>query len=419
MCVARFPDAIRALTLVCLAAAQLPAQRVTLRGASNVELPTIIDGNSAAFWSEKGLTLFHSSGVPTLSRGSDQFTLGAAQSIAFDSPNKPVWFEAAWRDEDGTLFLWYHHEPGGVCGNGLTAPKIGAAVSYDDGATVRDLGIVLESSEHPDCSAKNGFFAGGHGDASVILDRDKQYFYFFFTNYGGPAEQQGVSVARMAFENRFHPSGAVMKYFDRDWSEPGLGGRQSPIFKASRAWEFENADSFWGPSVHWNRHLERYVIFLNRACCSPGWPQEGVYFAIHNDLANPSGWIEPVKLMSREMIPWGPGWYPQVLGLDPGDTDSVAGQVARFYVHGKSIWEIEFSRPEENPQEPGPTEPENPDSDECSQTSSVLHPDPTSPDCAAVRIRTKTRNSNGSPSREVLPPSSRALIYGSERPGSH
>jgi hypothetical protein len=316
----------------------------------------VIDGNSAAFWSGGVLNLFHSTGIPNISRGLDQFLLESTEPVFFDSTaHSPVWFEAAWQDEDGTLFLWYHHEPGGVCGgNSLTAPKIGAAVSYDGGTTVQDLGIVLESPYPPNCSAKNGFFAGGHGDASVIVDRERSYFYFLFTNYGGPLDEQGVSIARMPFERRKHPAGAVTKYYQGEWTEPGVGGKVTPIFPAQRAWERDDADSFWGPSIHWNTYLEQYVVLLNRSCCKSGWPQEGVYVAFSPDLSDPWAWVSPQKLLDRSQLRSLPGYYPQVLGLNPGETDSVAGEVARFYVHGRSDWEIVFVREEPWPEWPEP-----------------------------------------------------------------
>jgi len=306
----------------------------------------VIDGNSAGFWSDGQFNLFHSTGVPSISRGADQFSLYSTMPVEFDSAeHQPVWFEAAWQDEDGTLFLWYHHEPGGVCrGNSLTAPKIGAAISYDGGATVQDLGIVLESGDPVDCSSRNGFFAGGHGDASVILDRDKQYFYFFFTNYGGQASEQGVSVARLAFADRYHPSGAVQKFYSGDWQEPGLGGHVTPVFRAARDWQRSDTDSFWGPSIHWNSYLEQYVILMNRACCKPGWPQQGIYISFNADLSNPGGWSTAGQLIPKSQIPWSPGYYPQVLGLENGESDRLAGHTARFYVHGRSEWEIVFEK---------------------------------------------------------------------------
>jgi len=322
------------------------AQYATLRGAPSVQLPEVIDGNTSSVWVDGQFHIFHSSGIPTRSTGPDQFSLGGTENIEFiTDSHKPVWFEAVWRDEDGTLFFWYHHEPGGLCeGNNLTAPKIGAAVSYDNGKTIYDLGIVLESGEPMNCNAKNGFFGGGHGDFSVIPDRDKTYFYFFFTNYGGPVEEQGVAVARLPFSERFNPVGMVNKYFQGEWNEPGLGGHMSPVFPAAVGWENEDAGSYWGPSIHWNSHLEQYVILMNQVCCTPGWPQVGIYHAFSDNLADPSSWTDPSLLVPVWFLPHLPGYYPQVLGLQPGETDTEAGRVARLYVHGYSNWEVVFTR---------------------------------------------------------------------------
>ena len=353
------------LTLLAITGECCIAQRVIFRPAPSLRLPPVIDGNSAAFWAGDEMALFHSTGVPSISRGPDQFQLSAGEPVSFDSTHHPVWFEAAWRDEDGTLLLWYHHEPASVCGgNSLTAPKIGAAVSYDNGVTVRDLGIVLEAGYPLVCSAKNGFFAGGHGDFSVILDRESKFFYFFFTNYSGPVSEQGIATARMAFEDRYQPAGAVQKYYQGDWSQPGIGGRVSPVFPAWRAWENADTNSFWGPSIHWNTFLEQYVIFLNHACCEPNWPQEGIYVTFNADLRKPESWITPLRVLSKKQIPSGAGYYPQVLGLNVGESDTIAGEVARFYVHGHSIWEAVFVKPgSEAPADPEP-EPEPPDETE-------------------------------------------------------
>jgi hypothetical protein len=79
---------------------------------------------------------------------------------------------------------------------------------------------------------------------------------------------------------------------------------------------------------------------MNRSCCSSGWPQEAIYVTFNADLADPAGWSEPKAILA------GFGWYPQVLGLEPGETDSVAGQRARLWIYGYSDWEIEFYYPD-------------------------------------------------------------------------
>jgi len=248
-------------------------------------------------------------------------------------------------DSDGVLFVWYHHEPIGLCNDSiLTAPEIGAAVSFDGGKTLTDLGIVLKSGEIMDCKAANGYFGGGHGDFSVVPDPERRYFYFLFSNYSGPMDEQGVAVARMGYEDRFGPAGAVWKFRDGGWNEPGLGGRVTAIYPATNSWKFEDATSFWGPAVHWNKYLEKYVVLMNRACCETGWLQEGIYISYATRLDEPSTWSAPVKLLDGESIGFRAGFYPQVMGLEEGETDSVSGWSARLYIQGISRWEIMFSR---------------------------------------------------------------------------
>jgi len=316
------------------------AQKARLRSAPTVWMPALVDSNSPVYWREDRIHIFNSAGAPVLSWGLNQFAPVESQLVSVDTEDHfPMWIEAAWVDEDGAVYAWYHHEPAGICpGDALTAPQIGALISEDGGRSFRDLGLILTSGDTPDCSAKNGFFAGGHGDFSVILDRGRQYFYFLFGNYGGAAAGQGIGIARLAFEDRRNPVGAVWKYYRDGWEEPGLGGRLTPIFPVGTPWQDSDTNAFWGPSVHWNSYLETYVVLLNHACCRPDWPQEGIYVAFNPDIGDPLGWSTPVLL-----FPHAPGYYPQVVGLLTGETDTLAGQVARFYLHGVSSWEIVFS----------------------------------------------------------------------------
>jgi hypothetical protein len=332
--------------LICSTAAALGQQaHVSTDFVTNV-MPSAVDSNSPAYWRDGRLHLINSTGVPMITSGDDQLLmyLGHPREVAVDSRDHlPMWIEAAWQDEDGTLYSWYHHEPGGVCpGSSLTTPQIGALVSTDGGESFIDLGIVLSSGDDADCSAQNGFFAGGHGDFSVILDRDRGFFYFLFGNYGGEPASQGVAVARMAFDDRASPKDAVWKYYEGAWAEPGIEGRLTPVFKAKAPWSRPDADSFWGPSVHWNTHLESYVVLLNRACCAPMWPQEGIYVTFNRDLGDPSAWTEPQRILQAKDIGFAPAYYPQVLGLEAGETDTLAGRVARLYIKGLSRWKITF-----------------------------------------------------------------------------
>jgi hypothetical protein len=299
----------------------------------------VADSNSPAHWSDGKIYVFTSVGMPIRSEGYDQFSFRFSRAVLFDQYDRVFrWIESTWQDYDGTLYAWYHYEPGGVCEQeARTAPQIGALVSYDNGLSFYDLGIVLRSGDEPNCDAANGYFAGGHGDFSVVLDRERKYFYFFFGNYGGDPARQGVAAARMSIDDLAGPVGKVWKYSDGDWNQPGLDGMVSPIFPVTVDWGRADTDALWGPSVHFNLQLNRFVMLLTRSCCSPGWPPDGIYISFSGDLSEPGGWTSPQKILE------GVGWYPQVLGLAYGETDKVAGQWVRLYVGGVSEWILEFN----------------------------------------------------------------------------
>lgn len=331
-------EGVRLLAGLAALAAAAAAQRAELRPASPIVLPGLSDSSSPAYWWNATFNVIQSASLPILSRGAELSGRLKARAIALDTyEHTPLWIESAWLDEDGTLYAWYHHEIA-VCEGRLSMPVIGALVSANGGESFRDLGIVLSSGYAPDCEAANGYFAGGHGDFTVLPDQNRQYFYFYFTNYSGPESSQGIAVARLAFGDRADPAGRVKKFFEGAWEEPGLGGQCTAILPARVPWGRADAESFWGPSLHWNTALEQYVMLLSRVCCQPGWPAEGVYVSFNRDLANLYAWTPPQRILEFPEA----GWYPQVVGLEPGTSDKLAGKVARFFLAGESRWEIVF-----------------------------------------------------------------------------
>ena len=348
----------RAFLFIALAA-QLVAQVGQIRTAPYLSYPSsVVDGNSPGLWVDGRLKVYTSTGELLKMSGADLQSLYMDEPPIVDSAaHQPMWIESIWRDpEDGTVYGWYHNEPGGYCpGKGLTVPRIGAVVSHDDGDTFEDLGIVLSSGDAPNCNAQNGFFAGGHGDFSVVPDPNGEYFYFVFDNYGGAAATQGVAIARLAFADRAHPVGNLKKYFQGQWGQPGIGGRVTPILPVRVGWERSNTDAYWGPSVSWNTHIQKYIILLNHACCKPEWPQEGIYLSYSQNLGDPGSWTSPVKILTPRDIGFAPGYYPQLVGTAPGETDSLTGQMNRIFVKGISRWEFVFpsaALPEEPEPEP-------------------------------------------------------------------
>jgi hypothetical protein len=340
------PVRLALLVLGCLASLPASAQTAQLREVERTSFPTATDGNTPSFWYKGRLRMFTSVGRPLqISEWDPENGRWNTQNVEVGSlVNQAIWVESAWVDDNDVVLGWYHHEPGGMYpDSNLTAPMIGALLSLDGGRTVTDLGFVLVSGDALDPQARNGAFTGGHGDFSVVLDRERRFFYFFFTNYGGADETQGIVAARLAYADRFAPAGRVFKYHAGAWNEPGVGGRVTPIFSATRAWQHADPDSYWGPAVHWNTTLNGFVMLLNRARGEPGWTQEGIYVSYATDLSRPEMWRTPERLMRSSELPnWGL-FYPQVLGLETGGTDSVAGATARFFINGISTWEIDFA----------------------------------------------------------------------------
>ena len=325
------------------------APLVQMRGAKSPgpDQPGDTDCNSPAHWDGGQMYLFNSSGHPWRSSGPDLFHLNQEyRQCAYDNQaNGGRWIECTTRSAEGVLYGWYHHEPGGLCpGTGLTAPRIGAVRSTNNGARWQDLGTVVEARSNTlHCATTNFYFAGGHGDFSALLDARGEYLYFFVSTYAGALSEQGVAVARMRWSDRDQPVGKVWKWHQAGWSEPGLGGQVTPFLPAKQDWHRPDVDAFWGPSIHWNWYLGQYVILLNRAV-DRKWKQEGIYVCFNPDLADPAGWSTPEKILPS---PGDDRWYPQVLGLDGAraETDKLAGRVARLFVRGQSRWEIEFLRP--------------------------------------------------------------------------
>lgn len=323
---------------------------ILLKPAPTINFPAVADCSSPCYWAGDTFFLFNSYCRTYRSEGRDLFTLGATGACEYDDTaevNGCRWIESTWTDSGGTLYGWYHNEPSGLCpGTTLTAPLIGAVVSNDNGRRFHDLGPVIEVRPGTlDCNAQNGYFAGGTGDPCVMLDAQKEYFYFFISVYAGDVSEQGVAVARMLYSDRDNPTGKVWKWFQGAWNEPGIGGYATPIFPAIIDWTKVNADAFWGPSIHWNTYLSSYVMFLNHSKGGPYMPQEGIYVSFSDSLGNPDGWSKPEKIFN------GGRWYPQVVGTntDARETDKLAGRSARFFMNGQSSMEIIFLKPDELP----------------------------------------------------------------------
>ena len=343
------PDA----RIVGLAASGSPSARLV--AAPRIVMPGSVDSNVPLAWDGGDgvprLSAFASwGGVPALLAGASLDSMQRIADVAFDPhPGHGIWIESVIPDESGAWYGYYHHEvPADVCGRpDRSIPRVGAARSLDRGLTWENLGIVLEAPPGSQaCGSANRYVIGGVGDVSGMLDRDGQNLFLFFSQYSRERSMQGVAVARMAWADRDAPVGKMTGSQGGAWI-PGSQGERgweypsgTSIVPVSKPWHDADGavDAFWGPSIHWNTYLERYVMLLNRAK-NESYNTDGIYVSYSDVLDDPSGWSAPQKILN------GGEWYPQVAGLEAGSgTDRQAGQRARFFMTGRSAHYIEFQR---------------------------------------------------------------------------
>lgn len=333
------------VSIVAPAAQFDPLPSVRLVPAPPLTLAAVVDSNIPMVWALADgvwrLFAFASvNGMPSRLTGPslDRMQHGGTAALVPD-PGDGVWIQAVVPDEGGAWYGFYHHEqPAHVCGRpDRYILRLGAARSHDQGRTWHDLGIILEAA--PDtfaCGSPNLYVIGGVGDVSAMLTPDRTDLFLFFSQYSRVPAEQGVTVARLAWADRDAPAGRLMVWVDGAWLPTSPAG--TPLWAVSKPWHdgAADADAFWGPSVHWNRYLERYVMLLNRAR-DEDFNSDGIYVSYARTLRDPRSWSVPRKILDR------PAWYPQVAGLDRlTGTDRDASRRARFFVQGRSNYYIEF-----------------------------------------------------------------------------
>ncbi|MBS1817971.1 MAG: hypothetical protein JSU08_08585 [Acidobacteria bacterium] len=331
----------------------------TLSTAPLQTFPGPTDSNTPLVWIGDRLTVFSSqSGRTTRATGSslDDAAMpeDAEPGMAYtDDIGSGRWLEAVIRDDEtGRLYGWYHNEIPTDCPQGIRLwPQIGAAISDDDGATWDDLGIILTPREGTvSCDTEHPMTDGGIGDFSVILDNNEdptqRFVYFLFSSYGGDLEEQGISFARMRWIDRDHPldrfsgESAAFKWDGQDWVAPGIGGRSVAIFHDAEqvTWTSIANNGYWGPSVHWNVDLQRFIVLMSRSR-GGNYESAGIFMTYTTTLDDPRSWAQPKVVIGDSQ-----GWYPQVVG-DPSiqGTDKLGGQHVRYFNQGQSRFFIDFS----------------------------------------------------------------------------
>jgi hypothetical protein len=314
---------------------------------------TLVDG-------EPAVVVFTSwGGTPSRASGPSLADLSPAAPVSISgAPAGGLWIEAVIAGDEGTWYGFYHNERLRCPSMTRAAPRIGAMRSTDMGVTWTNLGLLIQASATTfDCDTLNTYIVGGVGDFSATLDREGRYVYVYFSQYGESAEEQGVVAARFLWTDRDAPVGKTEMWTNGLWQRPRPRAGE-PLFsgfdEGGRIWglpqptaifptlepfhdDDTRVDVFWGPSIHWNTYLQRFVMLVNRAK-DESFGEEGSYISYNADLSAPMGWSTPERIMK------GGPWYPQIVGLEADGGDASAGRVARLFSGGRSDHLLYFDR---------------------------------------------------------------------------
>ncbi|MHB0960065.1 MAG: hypothetical protein ACYC0X_19980 [Pirellulaceae bacterium] len=189
--------------------------------------------------------------------------------------------------------------------------SVGLAVS-SDGRTFAKVGRIITGSVP---KQETGDCAQGIGDVSVCPDHTNTYLYAYYTDWTRmdkrPVE---ICVARSRIADEGRP-GTWYKYYRSNFSEPGLGGKDTPVVKGPPG----IPSDAWGPHVTYLSKMQKYVIVFTVTAYSDQQDQSathtGVYFAHSDDGIK---WSEPQIVFAMHCIPYNdreivmhPGFYVQ------------------------------------------------------------------------------------------------------------
>lgn len=171
--------------------------------------------------------------------------------------------------------------------------------------TSKDLGLTWNHREQiltahepkPEKAAWSGL-----GDHCVVWDEKNHRFVCFF--------QEGAILCMAMSEDPEGRPGSWKKWFEGGFTEPGLGGRATPIPALA-------SHRGGNPTVLWNTFLQQWVMVWHR------WAGD-LWISTSDDLL---AWSPPKLLLSKPSDV-GKAWYPTLIG----ESDQVGGEhVALLY----------------------------------------------------------------------------------------
>ena len=233
----------------------LGAGQLGLNYFPDMSIPVIARGQNLRMYTAAGHRSYLLQGPDIQNLNSATLVLAEGGVGSYD--NGGAWI-CGHHQAGNNLYVFYHAEdqenmppiPGGIPG---FYASIAAAVSTDGGLTFTKLGRVLTSSLPKDT---NGRPAQGAGECSVVAGPTGRYLYMYYTDHSN-LNGRGVQIAMARADLSQGPptAGSWEKYYQGSFSQPGLGGFETPIVTAPGG-----AGDAINPQVTYSVHLKRYVM---------------------------------------------------------------------------------------------------------------------------------------------------------------
>lgn len=213
--------------------------------------------------------------------------------------NGGSWLMSVFRKEGDQLLGFYHAEDHwGRATNpqGIAWKSIARTTSNDNGLSWSDGEQIITSPRtKPESPAW-----GGAGDNCVIWDSKNNRWLCYY--------QEHWLMMAISYDGEGKP-GTWFKYYNGEFSQPGLGGESSAIP------ELKSVPGA-NPSVHYNDYLERFVMVWH------SWVSTSIYISTSIDGVN---WEEPRLLEANSGARR--AWYPTIIG----ESNTQAGKITRLY----------------------------------------------------------------------------------------
>ena len=231
-----------------------------------------------------------------------------------DFDNGGAWLMSVFRQDGDNLIGFYHGEdhywPGYPDSGGIAWKSIAFCSSTDNGITWTKGGQIITSPMAKPATPT----WGGSGDACVVYDAENSRWVCFY-------QQHCIYTAIST--NEIPLPGTWKKYYNGAYTEPGLGGNETPVPGLA-------GHPGANPSVHFNTHLKKWVMVWHT------WNDTGLWLSVSDDLLN---WQTPINVVSASSPER--KWYPTIIGR----TDVLASEYANLYYAywpDKANWQRQF-----------------------------------------------------------------------------